>query len=256
MNSISPSVSLTVTLTSLLNTILAVVHSLRTRGRDRTILFAALSVGLAGVGEYLATNRTVILQHHLQPQVKRVPLAALLSWYNISYITFALLDGLLASSSLSPEVRRQTLPATTAVTATSLDLLLDPMGLDMGLWEWTQGGPYANEITGPNGKRGIPLDNFVGWMLLTGITTATYQWLTDRRIEDMGRSDAVERAWGGRIAALLLAPYYLGGVAWTVQQNRLRYLLYSFLVPLVLARALLPHRPPSTVCGGVARAGG
>src|SRR3712207_8636075 len=35
-------------------------------------------------------------------------------------------------------------------------------GLDVGLWEWSGDGPYASEVEGPNGNRGVPLLNYAG----------------------------------------------------------------------------------------------
>ena len=59
-----------------------------------------------------------------------------------------------------------------ALAATSLDLLLDPAGLDLDLWQWSS-GPYAAEVEGPNGKRGVRLLNFAGWIsLIAGVTLA------------------------------------------------------------------------------------
>jgi hypothetical protein len=69
---------------------------------------------------------------------------------------------------------------TVALVATSLDLLLDPFGLDLGLWEWSEDGPYAPEVKGPNGKRGIPMLNIAGWITLSTGVTLAYQHLRSR----------------------------------------------------------------------------
>ena len=45
-------------------------------------------------------------------------------------------------------MQRWVLPPGTAAVATSLDLILDGVGLDLELWEWSQGGPYAPEVLG------------------------------------------------------------------------------------------------------------
>src|ERR671912_1766539 len=57
------------------------------------------------------------------------------------------------------------------------DLLEDPFGLELGLWEWSEDGPYASEVKGPNGKRGVPLLNFAGWFALTTGVTLAYKRL-------------------------------------------------------------------------------
>jgi hypothetical protein len=115
-----------------------------------------------------------------------------------------------------------------ALAATSLDLLLDPFGLDLGLWEWSSDGPYASEVKGPNGKRGVPLLNFVGWIALTTSVTLAYQRLESRQ----NAADTYDPGNTGgpgsqRAAALLLLSYYLPAAAWALMQGKRKYLLYS-----------------------------
>jgi hypothetical protein len=90
------------------------------------------------------------------------------------------------------------------------DLLEDPFGLELGLWGWSEDGPYASEVKGPNGKRGVPLLNFAGWFALTTGVTLAYQRLqiTANVAE---APDPEDRGGPGaeRAAALLLLSYYL-----------------------------------------------
>ena len=81
-------------------------------------------------------------------------MAVALGWHNVGYGTFALMESLLNAS--GPRERSRALAPAAALAATSLDLLLDPAGLDLGLWQWSGDGPYAAEVEGPNGKRGAP----------------------------------------------------------------------------------------------------
>ena len=112
--------------------------------------------------------------------------------------------------------------------ATSLDLLLDPFGLDHGLWEWSGDGAYATEIEGPNGKHGVPLLNFIGWLGLIASVTLAYQLLDpdDERTRP-SQSGAADSPELGRTAALLLLPYYLPAAAWALKRRKPKYLLYS-----------------------------
>jgi uncharacterized membrane protein len=126
------------------------------------------------------------------------------------------------------------LPLLTAIAATSLDTLLDPMGLDQGLWEWTEGGPYAADIVGPNGVAGIPVGNFVGWLVLTSLVPALYLALT--------RNERPAQA-AGRTAALLLVPNALAALGWAAQRGKLRFVLPALPALLLLALALF-WRPP------------
>jgi uncharacterized membrane protein len=153
---------------------LSVIHSLRTRGLRRTLLFAALGNAIPILGELLTVRVLKMLHHHVRPQVKGVPLAIALGWYNVGYGTLAIVNGIIYDGA-DPHQGRESLAlaSATALAATSFDLLLDPFGFELSLWEWSEDGPYASEVKGPNGKRGIPLLNFVGWLALTtGVTLA------------------------------------------------------------------------------------
>ena len=104
-------------------------------------------------------------------------------------------------------------PVTAAAAATSLDLLLDPAGLDLGLWQWSGDAPYAAEVEGANGKRGVPLLNFAGWIGLTTGLVLAYQRL-DPHAGATGAAHAGVAGGpeSGRGAALLLLSYYLPAV--------------------------------------------
>jgi uncharacterized membrane protein len=53
-------------------------------------------------------------------------------------------------------------PIIAALVGVVLDLILDPAGLDLGLWEWNVDGAYASEIRGANGRAGVPFVNYLG----------------------------------------------------------------------------------------------
>lgn len=207
---------------------LSVVHSLWTRGLRRTLLFAALGNAIPVLGEHLAVNVLKVLRHHARPQVGGVPVAVTLGWYNVGYGTFVMMESLLGANEPRERDPSRALAPAAALAATSLDLLLDPAGLDLGLWQWSGGGPYAAEVEGPNGKCGVPLLNFAGWIGLIGGVALAYRGL------DPGTPPAHPVRPGlagglrsGRGAALLLLFYYLPAAAWALKRRRFRYLLYS-----------------------------
>jgi uncharacterized membrane protein len=218
---------------------LNVIHSLRTRGLRHTLLFAALGYGIPILGELLAVHVLKVLRHHAQPQVKGVPLAIALGWYNVGYGSLAMMKGAI-NNGADPQGRKSlALASATALAATNLDLLLDPLGLELGLWEWSEDGPYASEVKGPNGKRGVPLLNFAGWLALTTGVTLAYQ-----RLQITGNvADAPDPEDSGgpraeRAAALLLLSYYLPAAVWALKQGRRKYLLYSASFATTLSAAL------------------
>lgn len=155
---------------------LAWLHAARTRGAGRALLFAALGLGAGTGGEYLAINVVPRVRHHTRPRLLGVPLAAVLSWYTIAYAAFDVAD-----AALGRRGGRWERVGLTALLATSLDLLLDVYGLAHGLWEWHLDGAYAREVAGPNGRRGIPVENFLGWLAMTGGIASAYLLLGRER---------------------------------------------------------------------------
>jgi uncharacterized membrane protein len=218
---------------------LSVVHSLRTQGLRRTLLFAALGNALPILGELLAIHVLKVLRHHVQPQVKGVPLAIALGWYNVGYGTLAMMKDSINSSADPQGKKSLALASATALAATNLDLLLDPLGLKLGLWEWSEDGPYAPEVKGPNGKRGIPLLNFAGWLALTTGVTLAYQRLQiGGNVADAPDPEDSGGPGAERAAALLLLSYYLPAAVWALKQGRRKYLLYSAPFATTLYAAL------------------
>jgi len=239
VSELDPRLSKVITAHSSIVAALNVIHSLRTRGLRRTLLFAALGNAMPVLGELLAVHVLRMLRHHARPQVKGVPLAIALGWYNVGYGTLAMMKGAI-NNATNPQGRESlALASATALAATSFDLLLDPLGLELGLWEWSEDGPYASELKGPNGKRGVPLLNFAGWVALTTGVTLAYQ-----RLQIGGNvADAPDPEDSGgpgdeRAAAILLFSYYLPAAVWALKRGRRKYLLYSAPFATTLCAAL------------------
>jgi uncharacterized membrane protein len=228
VSELDPRLSKAVTAHSLIVAALSFIHSLRTQGLRRTLLFAALGNAIPILGELLAVHILRMLRHHARPQVKGVPLAIALGWYNVGYGTLAMMKGIINNGADPQGSKSLTLASVTALAATSLDLLLDPFGLALGLWEWSEDGPYASELKGPNGKRGIPLLNFAGWLALTTGVTLAYQRLQiGGNVADTPDSEDSGGPGAERAAALLLLSYYLPAAVWALKQGRRKYVLYS-----------------------------
>ncbi len=228
MNGLDPRISKAVSVHASVVAGLSVVHLLRTRGLRRTLLFAALGNTIPVLGEHLAVNVLRLLHHRVRPQVGGVPVAIALGWYNVGYGTFVVMESLLGANDPREGGPSRALAPAVALAATSLDLLLDPAALDLGLWQWGSGGPYAAEIEGPNGERGVPLLNFAGWIgLITGVTLAYRGLDPGTDLAHPARPGLAGGPRSGRGAALLLLSYYLPAAAWATKRCRFRYLLYS-----------------------------
>jgi uncharacterized membrane protein len=228
VSGIDTRLSKAVTAHSLIVATLSIVHSLRTQGLRRTLLFAVSGSAIPILGELMAVNVLKLLRHHARPQIGGVPLAIALLWYNVGYGTLAIVKGTINATDPHKGKESLALAPAVALAATNLDLLLDPFGLDLGLWEWSGDGPYASEVKGPNGKRGVPLLNFAGWIALTTSVTLAYQRLETGH-NAAYTSDPGDTSGPGteRAAALLLLSYYLPAAAWALKRGKRKYLLYS-----------------------------
>ena len=201
--------------------------SARTRGLRRTAVFFALGIGLPAMGELLVTGRLGLLRHRTRPRVKGAPVAVLLDWYSVIHGAYTAAERVLARLPLSETSRRRALPPVAALVATSLDLILDPTGLEAGLWEWNADGAYASEVSGANGRRGVPLINYLGWLTLVADVAFVY-----------GRVAGDEDPGDDRLPVFLLLPFYLAAAVWSVKSRRPRYLLRSALFPVALYASL------------------
>jgi uncharacterized membrane protein len=209
---------------------LATLGGVQDRGLRATLRFAGVALGIAAVAEYSAVNVMRVVRHHTRPVPLGVPVVPVLGWYTIAYAAYATCEGLLSSLSLHGR-RRLVLPAATAAVATSLDLILDCYGLDRGYWQWSADGAYASHIVGPNGRRGIPVSNFVGWVAIIGATVLG--------ADAFGAAAPRSRRPRSWVPPLLLGLYYAPCAWWALRRGSARYLLYSLLAPSAAAARLV-----------------
>ena len=205
--SISPWLSLTLA-------VLALLPSLVIRGPRRSLQLLAASLLIATGAEALAIRGTRTLRHHSHPQIGDLPIPILLSWYAVLAPSYGLAQA--AVGERSPGI----VSLITALLATATDLAIDPWGLASGYWEWRDGGAYLPDLVGPNGVAGIPVSNYVSWLVIAG----SVAWLTE-----LGRATAEGEAARRRRTLLLLLYWLLGvgGVHWAATQQRWRLLAAS-----------------------------
>ncbi len=131
-------------------------------GWKRTASLLALMTMLAYLAEFLGSQTGFPFgKYHytdaLQPQWAGVPLLIPLAWWMMlppSWAVARLIVG-----------ERGRLPAFAFVAAlafTAWDLFLDPQMVAWGFWEWETPGSYF----------GIPLVNYLGWLLVSALITA------------------------------------------------------------------------------------
>ena len=121
--------------------------------------YAAEWVGVrtgAPFGEYSYTGV-------LWPQAGGVPVAVAAAWGGMGLAAHAVATAIVPSGGAARV-------AVGAAALTAWDLFLDPQMLRLGLWTWADPGPY----------RGVPLSNFVGWLLVSALVMAVIDAVAGR----------------------------------------------------------------------------
>lgn len=128
-------------------------------GWRRSAVAAAVVLAATTVVEAVGTRTGVPFGHYdytgaLGPRVALVPVLVPFAWF-----AMALPAREVAAAIVGAPRRRWPRVAIGAVALTAWDLFLDPQMVGEGYWTWPDGGAY----------RGIPLGNFVGWLLTSAV---------------------------------------------------------------------------------------
>jgi len=144
---------------------LAVVMILLGRWHWRRVLWTTIAVGvLTWAAEALGSKTgfpfgSYYYTELLQPQVFGVPLLIPFAWMMMLAPAWAVAQSI--TGPLTTPARRAAFVAISALAMTAWDLYLDPQMVGWGFWIWQQPGEYF----------GIPLVNYAGWLLVSGLVT-------------------------------------------------------------------------------------
>jgi len=138
--------------------VLAVLHA--TWGTRETVRVAAIVMPLAWLVEFIGSTTGIPFgaYHYtatLAPLLGGVPLVIPLAWLMMLPPAWAV------ASILTRRHRGWRFVAVSALAFTAWDLFLDPQMVGWGYWVWEQPGQYF----------GVPLMNFVGWLLSAALIT-------------------------------------------------------------------------------------
>ncbi len=131
------------------------VTTLRVAGSILALSWAAEAIGSrTGVpfGAYSYTDT-------LQPQIFNVPIQISLGWLMMMPPAWAVAQVL--SDRIKPRWQFPSFIGLSALALTAWDLFLDPMMVTWGIWVWDS----------PSGYFGIPWINYLGWLLVSALTT-------------------------------------------------------------------------------------
>lgn len=135
--------------------LLVVIHSIRRHDVKRLMLAFTLIAIIVTVEEnlvmYFTENYCYPADYYLW--VLNFPVAIMLAWIVVSYL------GFLAARKLNNIFLG-------ALTASSIDLILEPLAYSFGLWIWNVPAPYPTIY-----YFNAPTGNATGWLLLTLLGT-------------------------------------------------------------------------------------
>ena len=156
-----PGLVATVNLGVLLQASLVVLFLTQAAGPRRAAATVITVAVLAWAAEVIGSRTGVPFgaYHYtekLQPQLLGVPQLIPLAWLMMLPPAWAV------AQRVTGRVSGSVFVVVSAVAFTTWDLYLDPQMVHWGLWAWQQPGAYF----------GIPLVNFAGWLLVSGLITA------------------------------------------------------------------------------------
>jgi putative membrane protein len=136
-----------------------------------------LLAGLAGfIFESIGLSTTAVFGHYAYqmqtPSLYSVPWLVIIYWTVFVYIGYAISTSFLYwSGKAKPSINNRRkilligLILTDGIAVTAIDLFMDPLQVNLGSWSWAEGGAYF----------GVPLQNFLGWFLVTIIITSIFR---------------------------------------------------------------------------------
>jgi hypothetical protein len=134
--------------------VLALVHARRALGLARA---AGELLAIAAYGYALeAVTMSVFRSHRYSEEWRLAPLGV--------PVAVALVWAAVISAALALAARRGARSASAravlaALFAVTLDLMIEPVAVRAGLWQWTPPGPWLK----------VPVGNFVGWLVIVGV---------------------------------------------------------------------------------------
>jgi uncharacterized membrane protein len=154
-------------------------HAIYTLGLRHALAFFALStvISLAFEAVGVATGAIYGPYHYMDrlgPRLLQVPLVVPLAWFMVIYPSYGLAnylaDGRVVSRRRPGAARLIGLAALSAMLMTAWDLAVDPQMVMAGNWVWHVEGAYF----------GVPVQNFVGWLVTTLTVYLAYRALEVR----------------------------------------------------------------------------
>ena len=162
---------------TLIATAFAITHAFTYIGWRKTFILFALTyiVSLLFESVGVATGWIYGPYHYTEQLGPRflglVPYLIPLAWFMISYPSLVIAEVVIGYRAPEAKWRSLRVAALAAVVMTACDLVLDPIMVKMGHWVWEIEGAYF----------GVPLHNYLGWLVTTFSIFILYKWATGRQ---------------------------------------------------------------------------
>lgn len=193
--------------------IFSLAHATYMLGWRHALGFVGLTTSVSWVFEQFGVQTGLIFgSYHysgeLGLKLGHVPLMIPFAWFMMAYPSYVIANLIACdqpSGSPSRPIRIILISFLGAMVMTAWDVLVDPVrsGPEVRAWIWEQGGPYF----------GVPLQNFVGWILTTFTVHLAY-----RLLESKVSPKPVGPLTVG-IASMPLAAYGVQAIAATLVSN-------------------------------------
>jgi putative membrane protein len=161
-------------------TLFSLIHAWYSLGGRLTTLFFALSAGISWALEEAGVATGLVYggyhyTEYLGPKLGHVPLLIPLAWFMMIYPSYVVANLLVGRHPIGtiPGPRALVVAAgVSAVVMTAWDLVMDPIlsASTVHAWVWESGGAYF----------GVPVQNFVGWLVTTFTVYAAYRAVEQR----------------------------------------------------------------------------
>jgi putative membrane protein len=145
----------------------ALLHGADAYGWRGTLIFTGICLAIGNIAENIGVATGFPFGRYyftdfMGPKIFHVPVFLGLAYIGMGYVSWVLGCVVLGSK------RRRALPLLAAVIMTTWDLSLDPTwSTVLHTWIWVDGGAFF----------GVPLTNFLGWLLTTYLIYQSFVWL-------------------------------------------------------------------------------
>jgi uncharacterized membrane protein len=156
----------------------ALLHGAQIYGWSGILTLTGLCVVVGNVFENLSIATGFPFGHYafterMGPKILQVPILLGLAYVGMGYLSWAVAQAILGTwRNGGNGWRLGLLPLLSSAVMTAWDVTMDPVWSTLGrLWIWKQGGAYF----------GVPISNFLGWMLTNYVIFQLFAWFVWRR---------------------------------------------------------------------------